>query len=261
MRVAMHQPHYLPWLGYLDKIDRCDLFVVLDHVQYERKGWQNRNYLGSKNGPVLLTVPVVQRSRDERILDKHIDNSQQWRLKHRRSMADHCYSNAPFWDEFGSEFTAIYDREWHRLDELALATTNALLRCFGITTPVVRASELGDFPGQKSELLAQITAKVGATTMLSGDGARGYVDEEVFARYGVSVEWQNFAHPRYTQFWNPSTEFRPRLAAVDLLFNEGPAALDILRAARHSAQAPATHPSPGPSGVGPDQYRIPRTKD
>ena len=63
VRVAMHQPHYLPWLGLLDKIDRCDLFVVLDHVQFERKGWQHRNYVASKNGPVLLTVPVVQRSR------------------------------------------------------------------------------------------------------------------------------------------------------------------------------------------------------
>lgn len=49
MRVALHQPHYLPWLGLVDKIDRSDLFVVLDHVQYERKGWQNRNYADRKS--------------------------------------------------------------------------------------------------------------------------------------------------------------------------------------------------------------------
>lgn len=232
MRVAMHQPHYLPWLGYLDKIDRSDLFVVLDHVQYERRGWQNRNYLASKDGPVLLTVPVIQRSRDERILDKQIDNAQQWRLKHRRSIAEHCYPNAPYWQEFGPDFTAIYEREWQRLDELALATTYALLRGFGITTPVVRSSELGEFPGQKSELLAQIAAKTGASSMLSGDGARGYVDEEVFRRYGIRVTWQNFQHPTYSQFSRRGQDFLTRLAAIDLLFNQGAGALQTLRRAQ-----------------------------
>lgn len=228
----MHQPHYLPWLGLIDKIDRSDLFVVLDHVQYERKGWQNRNYVASRNGPLLLTVPVVQRSRDERIIDKKIDNTQSWREKHRRAIGEHCYRGAPYLEEFGPEILRIYEKEWSSLVELSLATTYSLLRSFKITTPVVRAGELGDFPGQKSELLAQVAAKVGATTMLSGDGARGYVDPEVFRRYGVEIEWQDFRHPEYPQHARGKQDFLPRMAAVDLLLNTGPSGMDLLRAAR-----------------------------
>lgn len=232
MRVAMHQPHYLPWLGLIDKIDRSDLFVVLDHVQYERKGWQNRNYVASKNGPVLLTVPVVQRSRHERIMDKEIDNSHPWREKHRRSLAEHCYRNAPFWDDYGERILSVYERDWTRLADLAWATTSLVLDAFGIDTPVVRASELGEFPGQKSELLAQLSAKVGAQTMLSGDGARDYVDQEIFQRYGVAVEWQGFRHPEYPQHSRRGAEFLPRMAALDLLLNAGPDGIGVLRGAR-----------------------------
>lgn len=232
MRVAMHQPHYLPWLGLIDKIDRSDLFVVLDHVQYERKGWQNRNYVASKNGPVLLTVPVLQRSRHERIVDKEIDNSQAWREKHQRSIGDHCYRGAPYFEDFGPEILRVYDSEWPNLAELSLATTYSVLRHFGITTPVVRASELGEFPAQKSELLAQIADKAGATVMLSGDGARGYIDQEIFQRYGIEVEWQGFQHPEYPQHSRANQEFLPRMAALDLLFNLGPDAMHAVRRAR-----------------------------
>ena len=42
MIVAIHQPCYLPWLGYLQRMAQADLFVVLDHVQFERANYQNR---------------------------------------------------------------------------------------------------------------------------------------------------------------------------------------------------------------------------
>ncbi|GAA3731112.1 WbqC family protein [Salinactinospora qingdaonensis] len=234
MRVAMHQPHYLPWLGLIDKVDRCDLFIVLDHVQFERKGWQNRNYVASKDGPLLLTAAVVQRSRDERILDKALDDSQPWREKHRRAIAEHCYRAAPYWKDYASSILELYETPWQGLTDLAMASTRLILDAFGIDTPILYSSEMGEFPGQKSELLAQLCAKVGATTMLSGDGARGYVDLEVFRRYGVDVEWQNFQHPEYPQHNRANAEFLPRMAALDMLLNVGPGGIETLRAARSS---------------------------
>lgn len=232
MRVAVHQPHYLPWLGLIDKIDRSDLFVYLDHVQYERRGWQNRNYVASKGGPVMLTVPVIQQSRGELIMDKLIDNAQDWRTKHRRAIAEFCYPNSPFWSDFGPEIVRIYERDWERLVDLAIASTQLILERFNISTPVVKSSQLGEFNGQKSELIAQIAAKAGATVMLSGDGARGYMDPEVFADYGMTLEWQEFQHPTYPQFCRKTGEFLPRMAALDLLLNAGPGGIDLLRESR-----------------------------
>src|SRR5699024_12319540 len=79
LTVAVHQPHYLPWLGLIDKIDRSDRYIVLDTVQFERRGWQNRNYIAGAGKPLLLTVPVEQTSRDELIMDKTIDRSEERR--------------------------------------------------------------------------------------------------------------------------------------------------------------------------------------
>lgn len=233
VRAAVHQPHYWPWLGLIDKIDRSDRFVMLDTVQFERRGWQNRNYVAGQGKPVLLTVPVTQASRDERILDKKIDNTQKWRNKHYRALAEHCYRKAPYWGDYRDEIAQLYETEWEDLADLAIATTRMLTRGFGIDTPILRASELGDFPGHKSELLAQICAKAGADTMLSGDGARDYLDPEIMHRHGVDIEWQDFNHPVYQQHTRgPADEFVPRLSAIDLLLNAGPDALHVLRQAR-----------------------------
>ncbi len=233
VRAAVHQPHYWPWLGLIDKIDRSDRFVMLDTVQFERRGWQNRNYVAGQGKPVLLTVPVTQASRDELIRDKKIDNTQKWRNKHYRALSEHCYRKAPYWGDYRDEIARLYETEWEDLADLAIATTRMLTRGFGIDTPILRASELGDFPGHKSELLAQICAKAGADTLLSGDGARDYLDPEIMHRHGVGIEWQDFNHPVYPQHTRgPADEFVPRLSAIDLLLNAGPDALHVLRQAR-----------------------------
>ncbi|SHJ93539.1 WbqC-like protein family protein [Nocardiopsis flavescens] len=232
VRVAIHQPHYLPWLGMVDKLDRCDRFVVLDTVQFERRGWQNRNYVAGRGRPVLLTVPVAQGSREDLILDKAIDNSQKWRSKHFKALAEHCYPKTPYWNDYKEEIARLYETEWDDLAGLAIATTRMVMRGFGIDTPVLRASEIGDFPGHKSELLAQICTKTGADVLLSGDGARDYLDPRVLMRYGIDVEWQGFRHPVYRQHQREADDFAPRLSALDLLLNAGPGALEILRGAR-----------------------------
>lgn len=232
LTVALHQPHYMPWLGLMDKIDRSDRFVVLDNVQFERRGWQNRNYVAGSGKPILLTVPLVQGSRNDRIRDKLIDNSQKWRTRHYRALAEHCYRKAPYWSDYRDEIARLYEEEWSSLTDLAVATTRMLMRGFGIDTPLLLASEIGDFSGHKSELLAQICTRAGAGTMLSGDGARDYLEPEALRRHGIRVEWQDFRHPVYPQHSRGSADFVPRLSAIDLLLNTGPDALRALRQAR-----------------------------
>lgn len=229
MRVAMHQPHYLPWLGVIDKLDRADLFVFVDHVQFERKGWQNRNYVKTPQGGTLLTVPVAQRSRDERIAEKTIDEARPWRKKHHRTI-EQSYRTAPFWDEHGRTVLDLYARPWPSLAELAIASTLAVAAAFGVTVPWVRSSELSGIGGAKTEMIASLCAAVGASTYLCGSGARAYLDEDLLLRRGVAVEWQGFVHPEYPQLHGGA--FVPRLAALDLLLNSGSDGVQLLRAAQ-----------------------------
>lgn len=246
MRVAMHQPHYLPWLGYIDKIDRADLFVFLDHVQFERSNWQNRNYVKSASGPVLLTVPVSQ-GLEERIIDKVIDDRKPWRRKHRRTI-EHAYHGGRHWRRFADTVLGVYDKPWTHLADLAIESVTILLEPFGITTPLIRSSGLGDIPGRKTEMIAQVCEAVGATTFLSGDTARDYLDVRLLNDRGIDVEWQSFVHPDYEQ-QHPRIGFVPRMAAVDLLLNEGGDGYAKVRAAQRSGRA-VTGGRPGGAVVG-----------
>jgi hypothetical protein len=219
MLVGMHQPHYLPWVGYLDKMARSDLFVFVDHVQFERKGWQNRNFIKSSVGPLMLSLPVFQRSRSETICLKQIDNSRPWRRKHIKSIKS-AYDHAPF---FESQKDILYciEQSGDSFTDLSIELTLQLARAFGIHTPTIRSSHLVNVTGKKTDMIINLCRKLGADGFLSGDGAATYLDVDAFGKAGIALCWQRFVHAEYSQQF-PELGFVPRLTALDLLFNEGP---------------------------------------
>jgi hypothetical protein len=226
MLVAIHQPSYMPWLGYLDRMARADVFVILDHVQFERGNFQNRTMIrmNGRSGPEQrwLTVPVVQRSQKERILEKAIDNrlegSRAWGSIHFATLR-HAYRDAPHAGLYLGALKEIFDARWERLVDLDMAMLELLRDTFGIRTPLVKSSELG-VGGMKSELILNICREVGADIFLGGmGGSRRYLDTAAFERAGIGVQWQAFRHPVYPQCG--AAPFTAGLSALDLLFNCG----------------------------------------
>ncbi len=220
MIVAIHQPHYLPWLGYLHRMSQVDLFIVLDHVQFERRNFQNRSRIRLEGEPHWLTVPVVQRSQQERIVDKLVDNScpRPWGAIHFSTLR-HAYRDAPHFAGYAGTLRRLLETGWQRLADLDRAMLEFLRDAFAIRTPLARSSELG-VDGAKSDLILNLCRAVGADALLAGIGAsRSYLDLEAFARAGVSVHWHEFMHPTYRQCGEQP--FLPGLASIDLLFNCG----------------------------------------
>ncbi len=219
MLVAIHQPHYLPWLGYLHRMARADLFVLLDHVQFERRNYQNRAGILIDGQPRWLTVPVEQRSREERLDEKRIDNRLEgmraWQRVHFMTL-HHAYRDAAYRDAY--TLKGIYSRRYEKLVDLNIATLEFMREVFGIRTPLVRSSTLGA-EGAKSELVLDICRRVGASALLVGLGAsRHYLDRAAFARAGITLVLQQFVHPVYRQ---TGKQFTPGLSAIDLLLNCG----------------------------------------
>jgi hypothetical protein len=231
MIVTVHQPHFLPWLGYLHRMAQADLFIVLDHVQFERRNYQNRTMIRFDGEARWLTVPVEQRSQKERIGEKRIDNSlhgtpRWWSPGHFQTIRQ-AYRDAPFAGDYAPALRRIFETRWERLVELNAAALEFLRDAFGIRTPLVRSSEL-DVPGAKSELILNLCRAVGADTLLAGlGGSRDYLDKAGFERQGVRIAYQEFAHPVYRQCG--ASPFIPGLSSIDLLLNCGPAAGDLLR--------------------------------
>jgi hypothetical protein len=230
MIVAAHQPHYMPWLGYLDKMAKADLFVIMDDLQYEAQNFQNRQRVKLHGGAQWLTVPLERGAQTDRICDKRIDNTgsrrQHW--QHRTWMTlEINYRRAPYFAKYADELHAVYTQAWVSLLELDMKMLDLARSWLGITTPLVRASTLG-LTGQKTDRILDMCKKVGARCYLSGGGgSTEYLDVERVGRAGVGLIWQHFDHPRYSQRY-PEAGFVSHLGFLDLVFNCGDASRDIL---------------------------------
>lgn len=224
MIVTVHQPHFMPWLGYLHRMAKADLFVILDHVQFERRNYQNRTMILVNGEPRWLTVPVVQRSQKERIVEKEIDNglegtSRWWSSCHYQTLR-HAYRDAPYLADYAPELRRLFGTRRGRLVELNDAVLGFLREAFGIRTKMLRSSEL-DVQGAKSELILNLGREVGADALLVGlGGSRDYLDKAAFAQHGIGLVYQEFQHPLYPQCGDGP--FSRGLSAIDLLLNCGP---------------------------------------
>lgn len=230
MIVAIHQPHFVPWLGYLDRMLKSDLFIVLDHVQFERRNYQNRTSIRLEDEAKWLTVPVVQVSQKERIIDKRIDNtedgsSRSWGPNHFRTLK-YAYRKAPHFAHYAPRLQEILEARWDKLVDLDLAMLDFVRDAYEIRTPLVRSSQL-HAEGARSTLLLNLCNEVGATAFLGGlGGSRGYLDLDAFEQANMGVRWQDFRHPEYPQCGG--APFMKGLMSLDLLFNCGPAGREQL---------------------------------
>jgi len=240
MIVAAHQPSYLPWLGYLDKVAKADLFVVMDDLQYEAQNFQNRNRIKVNNGVAWLTVPLVRGSQSDRICDKIIRNDgfsakEHWQRRTWMTLRTH-YGRAPYFADYADAVEDLMTRRWESLVELDLYVLELVMRWLGINRPILRSSSLG-LSGLKTDRLIEMCRKVGARTYLSGKGgSTGYLDVGAMEAQGIRVTWQQFQHPTYPQRY-PELGFAPYLCILDLLFNCGPQSQTILFGETEAAQA------------------------
>lgn len=241
MRVAIHQPQYLPWLGYFDKMDQVDSFVLLDDVQFKKNEWQNRNRIKTAAGWQWLTVPVLHHS-SQRISDVKINPTVSWGRKHIQAVVSN-YASAPFFDLHRPFFEDIYAREWDSLLELNLVTISYLVEALAIRTKLVLASSLPLPAGvEATDRLVAICQALEADTYLSGAGGRGYLELTRFDEAGIRVHFQAFHTRPYPQCFGA---FIPDLSIVDLLFNCNGDSLHILRQGRIVDEDPGHRVSSG----------------
>jgi hypothetical protein len=218
MIVAGHQPNYLPWLGFFDKMVQCDVFIIEDNVQFERQGFTNRTKIKTFQGVRWLTVPVKHSGNSLPINEITIADTagQDWAKQHWLMLKSN-YSRAPFWGEFNSFFEQTYSQKWNRLMDLNMRFIKGFMDFFKIKRRLVFASSLG-VSGKKSELVLAQCKALGATKLFSGIGAQNYLNLQRFEEEGIKVVFQDFQHPVYPQL---GEDFVPGLSAVDYLFWAG----------------------------------------
>ena len=230
MRLAAHQPQYMPWLGYFDKMARADRFVLLDTVQYKKNEWQNRNRIRTASGWQWITVPVRYRF-PMRIREVPIDSSSPWRRKQCEALRQ-SYARAPYRDVLLPLLEALLERPIDDLATLNAESIRLLARLLEVRTPLVLASALDDIPEGADERLIALCRMLGCDTYLAGQGGHGYMDLTLWRRAGITVEFQDFHHPVYPQCHDG---FEACLSAIDLLMQRGTGAAAVLRGGMEKA--------------------------
>lgn len=227
--VVIHQPDFVPYLGFFQRFLTADEFIVLDHVQFVKsaRGWTHRDKIKTASGEKWLTLSVKNAPRDTPINEIELSSSVDW-VTDNLNLLRQNYHSSPYFDEVFPFIVALYDQPPRLMADFNLRSIELLMDLLDVRLPWVRSSTLQP-TGSKNELLIDLLRKVSATHYLSGTGARDYMQTEKFAQAGIEVVWQRFTHPVYPQQFG---NFVPYLSALDLLFNCGIAASrQILREA------------------------------
>ena len=236
MKIAISQPGYLPWTGFFDLIDQVDKFVLLDDAQFVKQSWHQRNRIKSPIGLQWLTVPVVFRGRlGQSLCDVEIREPRFWQ-KHLRSIQAN-YGRARYFRDYFPHLTEILEKHGpgKKLIDLNLALAQWLAGELSIKTPMVRSSTL-HLEGNRSGHLVATCERLGATDYISPRSSTYLLDDlSMFDEEGIAVYFQNYSCSEYEQRFPP---FLPYTSVIDLLFNEGPQAGDIMRGGRGAPFTP-----------------------
>jgi len=224
MIVSVHQPQYLPWAGYFDKIDQADVFVLLDNVQFKKNEWQNRNRIKTAQGVQWLTVPVRYKFM-QLINEVEINNQDHWQHRQEQSIRTN-YRRSPFWTVLADLFDELFSRPWQRISELNIFVVKRLVEILGITTPLYVSSELNVIAEDPDERLIDLARFFHADTYLAGSGGKHYMDLKTYKAAGIKVIFQDYQYPEYSQLFGA---FEPFLSVIDLIYNHGPDSLKILK--------------------------------
>ncbi len=225
MKAVILQSNYIPWKGYFDLMNRADVFIIYDEVQYTKNDWRNRNKIKTANGLIWLTIPVKQEKLSQRISDTQVHNNE-WRKKHWNSLVM-SYSRASYFTHYRSLFEELYLNS----SETSLSRINysffvAINEVLGINTKLVWSNELNPVEG-KSERLVDLCKKVGADEYISGPAAKGYLQTDLFEKEKIKISWMDYSgYNEYKQLYPP---FEHGVSMLDLIFNEGPQSSRFLK--------------------------------
>ncbi len=220
MIVGIHQPNYLPYLGFFDKLRESDVFIIYDDAQFSKGDFQHRNRIRIYHGWEWLTVPVEKKRIpiDQIKIKNNIEISgMNWQEAHFKEIHDN-YRKAPYYPKYEKDMQRIYEQQYEMLIDINIKLIEFLMKSFDIDTKIIYSSEF-DYSSKSTEKLVELVSAVGGDIYLSGPMGKNYLEHNLFKEKEIQVIFQEFKHPTYQQQY---VGFEPNMSAVDALLNVGP---------------------------------------
>lgn len=215
MIVAIHQPDYIPYLGYFYKMSKCDVWVHLDDCQFSNVNWHHWNRIKTSQGECRLKIPVEQhlgypinkvRTRDEL----------KWKAKHLKAV-EMNYKKASHFEEVFHFWKELLIKDYENIADMNIAINTAIAQRLGFH-PIFHCSSEMSINTMREERVIDICLQVGGDEYLSGRGAADYELKEDFKEKGLKLTYSDYIGIKYTQLWGG---FLPNLSILDFLFNCG----------------------------------------
>ncbi|MEI7803119.1 MAG: WbqC family protein [Bacteroidota bacterium] len=218
--IGIHQPNFIPWLGYFNKIYSADVFVILDKVDYQSgnaNSITNRTKIKTAQGELFISVPVKKNAESKLIKDIAIDNQQPWEKKMLKTIQLN-YSKAKFFSEFFPLIENVLSAKHELLSAMNVELIKLFCEKLNIATPIVLASEMNLSSDEKNNRIIEICKSLEATIYQSGNGARKYNDENLFAENKIELRYTSFSPAEYPQLHGA---FINGLSVIDVVMNCG----------------------------------------
>lgn len=224
--VTAHQPNYLPWIGLFSKINQANCFVVANTFELGNQSTFNRNKIRTNAGWGYLTVPIGRKVCGMRICDIKVSEDRSWKYIHWQSIYRN-YAHTDFFKDYKDFFEDLYLRDFKYLWQMNMEIILYLLKCFKIEVEILAASNMNIDPNlPTTDFLIALAEDAGGDIYLSGPSGRDYMNLEKFSQQNMGLKFFDLNHPVYKQRY---LGFEPNMSAIDLLFNAGPQAGEIIK--------------------------------
>lgn len=223
MIVSIHQPDFLPWMGFFRKILNSDRFVVFENVDVPQgKSWLTRNRILLNNVPSWITLPVHKASLLP-ISELRIASDRTFKRKHLGTIRQ-AYQKTAYFEELFPILDDLYQKKCDRVVDFNYMIIESVLKLLKIRVEILWATKL--LPSGAScrlkgnDMVLSLAKAAGATQYISGTGCTDFIMPEEFENEGISFRYQDFVHPQYPQAGSPIS-FHSHMSVIDALFNIG----------------------------------------
>lgn len=225
MKATIHQPDFMPWLGFFNKIAKADCWIVLDHVENNPRDaafWGRRVRMLVGGQPFWLSLPLNKPGRPHvigmPIKDMTINTALTGSLCKGLKTVRMAYAKAPHFERYIHLAEAYFIDSDDNLMRRNMRFIEEVMRILRIETEIVYSSSM-DARSASTQLLVDLLKEKGASTYICGGGAGGYQEDDLFASNAIALQYNEFKHPIYAQMHAP--EFVPGLSILDALFSVG----------------------------------------
>lgn len=229
MKVAIHQPNFLPWIGLFQRLFLADVFVFFDHVQaMQGRSWLSRNRLLIGGKEAWVTIPVYKSGRGgQRVSEVEVNYQIDFVPKLLKTI-ELNYKKAPFFNEIFPPVAEMFQKRHQFIGDLNMEFTYWVASLLGLPVRFVRSSKLLiDNPiidmATGNDLVLKVCHAAGGSQYISGVGCLDFIQPRAFEDVGIEFYFQKFEHPIYRQVG--AREFVSQLSILDALFNVGPHAV------------------------------------